>query len=94
MACWKRKEKILFLFKFKLPVTPQIQGGKKELKEVFVRRRDKQCKTCPEIWMWPVSSPLLPVEKRKCKGEIYVFRFGHRLDFWSLLECCLLRFEL
>ena len=23
MACWKRKEKILFLFKFKLPVTPQ-----------------------------------------------------------------------
>ena len=33
MACWKRKEKILFLFKFKLPVTPQSfiflqEGGK------------------------------------------------------------------
>ena len=33
----KRENSVLF--KFKLPVTPQILGGKKELEEVFVRRQ-------------------------------------------------------
>ena len=40
MACWKRKGKILFLFKFKLPVTLwilYIPGGKRELKDKWRR---------------------------------------------------------
>ena len=68
----KRENSVLF--KFKLPVTLHKSWGVKRRKFLW---RDKQCKTCPEIWICPVSSPLLPREKKMQQ------RRNKCLPFWA-----------